>query len=169
MRSLTTIRYFIRGAIVALVAVIAVGLLTGPAGFRPEPQSAEAALLNEFKKITASDAETGDNFSTRAVAISGDTIVAGASGEDGGVGDPLDKAGAAYVFQRDEGGAGNWGEVTKLTASDAQADDRFGFRVAVSVDTIVVGAHLEDGGAGDPVLNTGAVYVFQRDEGGANQ
>ncbi len=29
-----------------------------------------------------------------------------------------------YVFQRDQGGAGNWGEVTKLTASDTRKGGR---------------------------------------------
>ncbi len=51
------------------------------------------------------------------VAVSGDTAVVGAYVEDAGG----STAGAAYVFQRDEGVAGNWGQVKKLTASDAQA------------------------------------------------
>ena len=139
--------------------LLLISLLSGPAGYGPgEPQSAEAADLNEVKKLLASDAETADFFSRRAVAISGDTIVVGANGEDAGG----NLAGAAYVFERNEGGAGNWGEVTKLTASDAEADDRFGQRVAVDSDTIVVGANRED----EVALNAGAVYIFQRDEGG---
>ena len=107
---------------------------------------AEAALLSEVKKLTASDAQAGNGFSS--VAVSGDTAVAGADG-------------AAYVFQRDQGGADNWGEVTKLTASDAQAGDRFGQSVALSGATAVVGAF--HAGAGDP----GAAYVFRRNQGGA--
>ncbi|MCH7580736.1 MAG: hypothetical protein IIB22_10885, partial [Chloroflexi bacterium] len=55
------------------------------------------------------------------MAVSGDTAVVGANLEDGGAGDPLDRAGAAYVFERNQGGADSWGEVAKLTASDAQA------------------------------------------------
>ena len=35
-------------------------------------------------------------------------------------------AGAAYVFRRDQGGPGDWGEVKKLTAPDAETDDAFG-------------------------------------------
>ncbi len=31
-------------------------------------------------------------------------------------------AGAAYVFERDQGGADNWGQVKKLTASDTGGD-----------------------------------------------
>ncbi|MCH7650708.1 MAG: molybdopterin-dependent oxidoreductase [Nitrospinae bacterium] len=36
-------------------------------------------------------------------------------------------AGAAYVYRRDEGGVDNWGQVTKITASDGAAEDLFGF------------------------------------------
>ena len=153
------IPFLVRGAIVALLVMIAGGLLSGPAGFGPEPQSAEAALLSEVKKLLASDAGSGDRFGLSG-AISGDTAVVGAYLEDAGGSD----AGAAYVFQRDEGGAGNWGEVKKLTASDAQAGDNFGISVAVSGDTAVVGARFEDAGGSQ----AGAAYVFQRDQGGAD-
>ena len=91
------------------------------------------------------------------MAISGDTAVVGACCEDTGGFD----AGAAYVFQRNQGGADNWGEVKKLTASDAQASDRFGHSVAVSGDTAVVGAFRED-------ALVGAAYVFQRNQGDAD-
>ena len=111
----------------------------------------------EVKKLTASDAETGDLFGV-SVAVIGDTVLVGAFWEDAGG----SNAGAAYVFQRDEGGADNWGEVTKLTASDAQAGDLFGENVAVSGDTAVVGAN------GNFFSDPGAAYVYQRDQGGAN-
>ena len=143
-------------AMVALVVIMAVGVAAGPAGLRPEPQSAEAALLSEVRKLLASDAQFGDFFGG-SVAVSGDTAVVGAYLEDAG-------AGAAYVFQRDKGGAGNWDQVTKLIASDAQAGDWFGFSVAVSGDTAVVGAIHEDAGG----FWAGAAYVFQRDQGGAD-
>ena len=135
--------------VAAIAAVILTGVFTV---FR-----AEATELSEVKKLLASNAGVGDRFG-RSVAVSGDTVVVGAPG---GLGIAI-KAGAAYVFQRDEGGAGNWGEVTKLTASDAQIGDRFGNSVAVSGDTAVVGAYREDAGGTD----AGAAYVFQRDQGG---
>ena len=112
----------------------------------------------EVTKLIASDAQAEDFFGY-SVAVSGDTAVVGALGEDAGG----SRAGAAYVFQRDQGGAGNWGEVQKLTASDAQAGDDFGHGVAISGDTAVVGAAEEDVGGS----RAGAAYVFQRDEGGA--
>ena len=113
----------------------------------------------EVKKLTASDAQAFDGFG-HSVAVSGDTAVVGARGEDAAGSD----AGAAYVFERDAGGADNWGEVTKLTASDAEAGDHFGENVAVSSNTAVVGAWAEDAGGG----SAGAAYVFERDQGGPN-
>ena len=59
------------------------------------------------------------------------------------------------MFERNPGGANNWGQVQKLTASDAAAGDRFGYSVSISGDTIVVGAHTDDDGGSD----AGAVYV----------
>ena len=135
----------------ALAAVILAGVFTV---FR-----AEATALSEVKKLLASDAQFGDFFGG-GVAISGDTAIVGAFLEDAGG----SSAGAAYVSVRDQGGPDNWGEVKKLTASDAEAFDEFGYRVAVSGDTAVVGARLEDAGDTD----AGAAYVFQRDQGGTD-
>ena len=58
--------------------------------------------------------------------------------------------GAAYIFVRNEGGADNWGPVRKLTAADAEDEDYFGCSVAISGDTVVVGAYGEDGGGQRP-------------------
>ena len=138
----------------ALLVLSAVGLLLGPAGFGADDQSAQAALFNEVKKLLASDAQSGDGFGFR-VAISGNTAIVGAAGNS---------AGAAYVLQRDQGGVGNWGQVKKLTASDAKPGDLFGLSVAISGDTAVVGAFQRDTGV---VGDAGAAYVFQRDQGGA--
>jgi MYXO-CTERM domain-containing protein len=113
----------------------------------------------QLKKINASDAQAGDHFGISA-ALSGDVAVVGAHFEDSGG----PSAGAAYVFSRNQGGADNWGEVKKLVASDAQADDFFGITVAVDIDTAVVGAYREDSSASDG----GAAYVYARNQGGAD-
>ena len=55
LRTLTSHRA--GAALLALAAIIAGGLLLGPAGFGPGEQSAEAALINEVKKLLASDAQ----------------------------------------------------------------------------------------------------------------
>jgi hypothetical protein len=97
-------------------------------------------------KLTASDAAVFDLFG-RAVAVSGDTAVVGAQ-----FGDTV--AGSAYVFARS---GTNWSQQAKLTASDAAAFDFFGAAVAISGDTVVVGALADDTAAGS---NAGSAYVF---------
>ena len=47
-------------------------------------------------------------------------------------------SGSAYIFERDQGGVDNWGQVAKLIASDAAVLDFFGRSVSVSGDTAVV-------------------------------
>ena len=113
-----------------------------------------------MKKFIASDA-SGDGHFGSSVAISGDTAVVGARRADGA--GPTN-SGSAYVFSRNQGGADNWGEVRRLTASDAAADDRFGSSVSISGDTVVVGAPSDDHAG--PF--SGSVYVFGRNQGGAD-
>ena len=116
-----------------------------------------AEMWGEVKKITASDAAAGDLFG-RSAAFSGDTVVIGASETD----DAGSSSGSVYVFERDQGGAGMWGEVRKITASDAAPGDLFGFSVAISGNTLVVGAPTNDDAGSD----SGSIYVFERDLGG---
>ena len=101
-------------------------------------------------KLTASDAAANDNFG-RSAAISGDTVVVGAYWEGAGG----DYSGAAYIFTRS---GTTWSQQQKIVASDAQASDWFGISVAVSGDTVVVGAYGEDTGGSD----AGAAYIFTR-------
>ena len=102
-------------------------------------------------KLTASDAENYDYFGA-SVALSGDMAIVGADNEDQTGTD----SGAAYVFNRHHEGEDTWGEVAKLTASDAQDRDNFGWSVGLSGDTAIVGANLEDGGG----ASRGAAYVY---------
>lgn len=64
--------------------------------------------------------------------------------------------GAAYIYGRNYGGADTWGEVLKLTASDAKDQDWFGYSVDIDGDYALVGTPYVDG-AGS---NRGAVYIF---------
>jgi len=118
-----------------------------------------ANAWGQVQKLMASDAQASDFFG-RAVSVSGDTIVVGAYNED----TPAFRAGSAYVFQRDQGGANAWGQVAKLQASDGQAYDYFGYSVSISSDTVAIGAYGEDSEGEE----AGAVYVFSRNQGGAN-
>jgi hypothetical protein len=112
------------------------------------------------KKLVASDGAAGERFG-RAVAIDGDTIAVGAwqaavSGKTG--------QGAVYIFARNQGGANNWGQVKKVTASDGTYYDYFGWALALSGDTLVVGAWGDD----DNGSQSGSAYIFLRNQGGAN-
>ncbi len=89
--------------------------------------------------LKASNGEGGDKFGSD-VAIDGDTIVVGAENEDG-VSNLKSTSGAAYVFVRN---GTTWTEQQVLRASDAAIGDWFGSDVAISGDTIVVGAWKEN-------------------------
>ena len=53
------------------------------------------------------------------MSISGDTILVGAYNND----DAGSTSGSAYIFQKDNGGTDNWGQVAKLVAPDAASVD----------------------------------------------
>jgi hypothetical protein len=107
---------------------------------------------SEQQKLTASDKAAEDSFG-RSVAISGNTVVAGAHGATSG---GLYSAGAAYVFTRT---GSTWTQQQKLTASDKAAENHFGISVAISEDAVVAGAYAA---APDGVTNAGAAYLFVR-------
>ena len=111
----------------------------------------DGAGWSEHAKLTASDATAFDFFG-RPVAIHGDRIVAGAFGDD----DLGALSGSAYVFV--EAGDGSWSQEAKLTASDGEAFDFFGFWAAIFGDTVVIGAQGDD----DAAPAAGAAYVFSR-------
>jgi len=112
----------------------------------------EGASWSEQQKLTASDGAAGNLFGN-SVSVSGNTIVVGAHGDD----DNGQYSGSAYVFVREET---TWSEQQKLTASDGEAADFFGYSVSVSGDTIVIGAHGDD----DNGVSSGSAYVFVREE-----
>ncbi len=111
----------------------------------------------QVAKLTAPDGGEFDELGL-SVAIYGDTVVVGAHRND----DNGSNSGTVYVYQRNAGGPDNWGLVKKLTALDAGSGDDFGYSVAISADTAVVGAPDADGDES----NSGSAYVFRRDAGG---
>ena len=97
-----------------------------------------------------------------SVAIDGNRAVIGSPQEG--------TSGAVYVLRND---GTNWVEEALLKAGNADSNDNFGFSVAISGDTLVVGATTEQGnvpgitnGAGGDTLNggtqIGAVYIYRR-------
>ena len=105
----------------------------------------------ELFKLTASDAAEFDRFGY-SVAIAGTTAIVGAYTEDG-VGSA---SGAVYVFDTTTGQ-----EVFKLTAADAAQSDFFGFSVAISGSTAIIGAY----GDNDAGANSGSAYLFDTTTG----
>jgi hypothetical protein len=124
--------------------------------------------------LKASNTAANDFFGA-AVAISGNTVVVGAYGEDSAAtgvnGNQADNSasssGAAYVFVRS---GSTWTQQAYLKASNTGAGDLFGASVAISGDTVVVGAYAEDSAASgvngnqasNSATDSGAVYVFVR-------
>ncbi|MEM9490928.1 MAG: FG-GAP repeat protein, partial [Myxococcota bacterium] len=93
-----------------------------------------------------------------AVALAGETLVVGASGDDRG---GLD-AGAVHWFTRVGDG---WMYQAALSPDDSLAGDRFGAAVALSADgaTLLVGAPGRDLDSDDRIRrDVGAVYEFSR-------
>ena len=87
------------------------------------------------------------------MAISGNTAIIGAPGDD-------DSKGSAYVFAMNIA-IGDWEEFSKLTASDAVQDNRFGSSVAISGNTAIIGARCSDDDS------KGSAYVFAMDSTGS--
>jgi hypothetical protein len=63
-------------------------------------------------------------------------------------------AGAAYIFEFD---GTSWQEITKLTASDGQSFDQFGYSVGIYEDTVIIGAFGDD----DSGSMSGSAYIFK--------
>ncbi len=103
------------------------------------------------KELTADDG-VGFSWFGLPVAISGDYVAVGTplTAVDGVTGSP----GAVYLFNRNEGGSDNWGQIAKLNADDAVDGDFFGHWLTLDGENLVVGAPYH----GD----FGAAYVFQK-------
>jgi hypothetical protein len=128
--------------------------------------------------VKASNAGFADQFGySVALSADGSTLAVGATGERSaatGIGgnqtdDSAAGAGAVYVFTR---AGATWTQQAYVKASNTDANDLFGYRVALSADgsTLAAGARFEDSAAagigGNQADNTesnaGAVYVFHR-------
>ena len=104
----------------------------------------------EQAKLIAGDPESGANFGY-SVALAGSIAIVGAQAKDEGGSSNL---GAAYIFRFDDP---NWVQEAKLVPADGQEGDLFGFSVAATEDTVVVGAYNGNSGT---VTNCGAAYVY---------
>lgn len=139
-------------------AIVGSGANIGGAAYVYYRDQGGADAWGQVIKLTAADNAAGLGFGR--VAVNGDIAIVGASGAD--IGGRADQ-GAAYIFYRNQGGANAWGQVVKLTAADGAAEDLFGWSVAVSGDTAVVGSQWADIGSNE---YQGAAYIFDRNQGG---
>ncbi|MCH8153589.1 MAG: FG-GAP repeat protein, partial [Planctomycetes bacterium] len=97
-------------------------------------------------KLLPDDGAEFDSFG-KSVAISGITAVVGAPFDD----DNGNRSGSAYLFNTTTGR-----QIAKLLADDGAAGDEFGWSVAMSGPTAIVGAHFDD----DNGSNSGSAYLF---------
>ena len=127
--------------------------------------------------LKASNTGVEDGFGS-SVAIDGATLVVGAPGENSNAtginGNQADNSavdsGAVYVFKRENINFGHWSQQAYLKASNTGERDDFGFSVAISDETLLVGAPGEASSAtgvngnqsSNSALDSGAAYVFVR-------
>jgi hypothetical protein len=97
----------------------------------------------EVVKLDGADTEDGDRFGW-SVDVAGDLIAVGAMNDD----EPTDSEGSAYVFMRDMGGPGAWGQAAKLTASNPTLAEHQGASVAIGDGVLLSGAPDRHSGVG---------------------
>lgn len=133
-------------------------------------------LWTQQAYVKASNTGAGDQLGgSIALARNGDMLAIGARYESGNgrglSGDPMDdsagNSGAVYILMRS---AGAWTQTVYLKASNTEAEDNFGYSVALASDgsALAVGAFLEasnatgiDGDqANNAYMSSGAVYRF---------
>ena len=106
----------------------------------------------EEAKLVPVDGNCGYYFGLD-VALSGDTAI---------IGSPFGSySGSVYVFVRQDSGTrddGTWEEVQTLTPANGKAGDWFGYSVAISGDTAVIGAVYDD----EMGSNSGSGYVYTK-------
>jgi hypothetical protein len=123
--------------------------------------------------VKASNTEVSDQFGA-SLALSGDSLAVGAPGEDSNAtginGNQADNSastsGAVYVFTRT---GGVWSQQAYVKASNTGALDEFGTSLALSGNTLAIGAYFEDSNAtgiggnqsDNSAQDSGAVYVYR--------
>ncbi|MEE8156188.1 MAG: FG-GAP repeat protein, partial [Phycisphaerales bacterium] len=106
----------------------------------------DTATGDQIVKLLPKDGAAVDFFGI-SVAISGTTAIVGAYTDD----DNGTDSGSAYLFDTTTGQ-----QLFKLLPDDGAAGDWFGFSVAISGATVIVGAFHDD----DNGTNSGSAYLF---------
>lgn len=120
----------------------------------------------EDEKITPETRAEKDQFGSSVCFENGQLFV-GAIGEkeDADEANPLEGAGAVFVYERQ---SDEWGNVQKLIADDREAGDKFGFDIDVSGDYLVIGAdnQTKNSSGEAPLTSAGAAYIFKKNTSG---
>ncbi|MDH5692042.1 MAG: FG-GAP repeat protein, partial [Gammaproteobacteria bacterium] len=157
------------------------------------PKGVANLMLNSIGYLKASNSGYDDRFGhTLTISSDGNTLAVGAYNEGNSFRGVLNSAdtepddntmvgaGAVYVFVRE---LNVWTQQAYIKASNTRGDDYFGSAIALSADgnTLAVGASREasankgviNSATADPgdndAIDSGAVYVFTRDNGAWNQ
>ncbi len=131
-------------------------------------------IINSSVYIKASNTDNDDRFGF-SVAVSGNTMAVGAPREDSnavGINNNQNnnsaiESGGVYIFTFD---GGTWSQQAYIKPSNTGTDDQFGSAVALSGNTLVVGAPFESSNAtgvngnqaNNSAFSSGAAYVFTR-------
>jgi hypothetical protein len=121
---------------------------TNTAGAAYAFANTDAGWVEQQKLFDANSPAYGDDFGW-AVAIKNDTILAGC------VNDSVNgkQAGAVFEFVRT---GSTWVQSDRLTAGDANTDDKFGSSLALSGRHIIIGAPYNSNNG----KSTGSAYIF---------
>jgi hypothetical protein len=136
-----------RGSILGNAAPLCGAILAVLLGVLP----AQAVTLEQEAILRAFDGSETSSFGI-SVSLDGERALIGAPWASAGV----QFGGAVYAFSRV---SGSWSLDGQLVAFDAALFDRFGYSVSVDGETAVIGAPLDETGAG---ANSGSAYVFER-------
>ena len=111
------------------------------------------------KTLDAGTDAADNGFFGISVSLSGNDLLIGAGGDD----EKATDAGAAYIFNRNEGGDSNWGLVAKMTDANGGENDELGWPCTIAGNYAVVSAPYADTNG---VVDSGAACVYYRNEGG---
>ncbi len=100
----------------------------------------------ESEQLNSSDGVEGDEFG-KSVGIKGEYAIVGAKMER------TMQPGAAYIFKKN---GTDWIEKQKLTPSDGEYFDEFGYSAAITSNYAMIGAWMPNSGRG-------AVYIFHNE------
>ena len=111
-----------------------------------ESTNEQAMNWNLIKELRGTEGHSKDFFG-EAVQILEDLVFVGAPG--------WQKKGVVFVFQRNEGGQNNWGQIMKVEAPGYTQD--FGKALAFDGEYLVIGAPGEK-------ENSGAIYIYKKQD-----